>query len=107
MIGLYKFYFRIHCPFDSLGILPPAGSEIRCIARPNAVPVWTPPTLCDHANQIGLQNCEMCTAALYLMFESGRIPLEFIPSCPVRTLPDPIRPSLELLSAPFRPDQRP
>ena len=44
---LYKIQFRICCPFDSLGILPPQESEIRCSIIPGkascfltAVTLW-------------------------------------------------------------------
>lgn len=49
------------------------------------------------------RSCEQCTDAVYLMFQQGLIPVESHPSCPVCILPDPIRPSLELLSKSLSP----
>lgn len=103
MFPIYKIYFRINCPFDSLGTLPPQFSEIRCAIYPGKAPIFGPPSICDNSNKIGLQKCDLCTAALYQMFQQGRISLNFDAAHPVQTLPVPIRPSLEQLSKPERP----
>lgn len=95
---LYKILFKIQCPFDALGVLPAMESEIRCIVLPGKSPLFSTVSLCGHCGKFSQRSCEQCTNAVYLMFKRGLIPLEFFPSCPVRTLSDPIRPYLELLS---------
>lgn len=95
---LYTIHFKIRCPFDPLGTLPPQDSEIRCSTSPDRPPVFSPVNFCDCCTGLNYNSCQKCAAALRLMFQQGLIPLQFHPSCPVRTLPDPIRPSLALLS---------
>lgn len=95
---LYKIMFEIQCPFDALGILPAMESEICCSVVPGKFPVFSVPNVCDHCNDTNFEQCQQCTGAIYQMFRQGLIPVEFLPSWPVRTLPDPIWPCLELLS---------
>lgn len=100
---LYKIMFEIQCPFDALGILPAMESEIRCSVVPGKSPFFFAPNVCGRCNGTNFEQCQQCTAALHQMFQQNIIPLQFYPSCPVRTLPDPIRPSLSLLSEPLPP----
>lgn len=95
---VHKVYFKIQCPFDSLGTLPPQESEIRCAVRPGKEPVFSSPSSCSHCSGTTLNQCAKCVSALYRMFQQGYIPLHFDTANPVQSLPAPIRPSLELLS---------
>ena len=103
---LYKIQFRICCPFDSLGILPPQESEIRCSIIPGKAPVFSPPSPCGRCGEMKPHLCEQCTAAINLMFRQGLIAPRFYPSQPVCVLPDSIRPSLSLLSAQVPPAEQ-
>lgn len=98
MFPTYKICFKIKCPFDALGLLSPQDSEIRCCIPPGKAPVFGPPNVCDACNAACYEQCEKCVTALYLMFQQGRISLDFNASHSVQTLPIPIRPSLALLS---------
>lgn len=102
---LYKINFKIQCPFDSLGAQPAMESEIRCTVLPGKSPLFSTVSPCGRCGELSQHSCEQCTHAVYLMFKRGLIPLEFLPSCPVRSLPDPIRPCLELLSEPAPPTE--
>lgn len=95
---LYTIHFRLQCPFDRLGVLPPQASELRCILQPGSPPLFSSPNVCDHCSGTNFAQCQQCISAVHLMFRRGLIPLELSPSCPVVTLPSPIRPSLSLLS---------
>ena len=95
---LYIIHFSLLCPFDPLGTLPPQASELRCILQPGNPPLFFPPNVCDHCNGTNFAQCQQCTAAVYQMFRQGLIPLKLSPSCPVVTIPSPIRPLLSLLS---------
>lgn len=95
---LYKIYFKIKCPLDTLGTLSSQDSEIRCVVQPGAEPVFCLPSYCNHCNGTNLDQCKKCVSTLYLMFQQGHIPLNFDAAPPVQTLPVPIRPSLELPS---------
>lgn len=103
---LYKIMFEIQCPFDALGVLPALESEICCSVVPGKSPFFFAPNVCGRCNGTNFEQCQQCTAALHQMFRQGLIPVEFLPSWPVRTLPDPIRPCLELLSAPVLPAEQ-
>ena len=103
---LYKIIFKIQCPFDSLGIRPAAESEIRCVVLPGKSPLFSTVSPCGRCGELSQHLCEQCTNAVYLMFKRGLIPLEFLPASPVRSLPDPIRPCLELLSEPAPPTEQ-
>lgn len=95
---VHKVYFKIQCPFDSFGTLPPQESEISFLVDKDSQLVFGPPTVCDRCNGTNMNECGSCITALYLMFQQSRILLDFDLDHLVHQISQPIRPSLELLS---------
>ena len=98
MSFIYTVHFKIRCPFDSFGTLPPQESEIRCYIGPDKEPLFALPSICDHCNGTNFDQCIKCVTTLHQMFQQGHISLNLDVSHPIQTLPAPIRPSLSLLS---------
>ena len=97
-MSICKISFRIQCPFDSFGTIPPQESEILCIVHPGEKPVFGPPNVCDRCNGTNLGECKMCVKALYLMFQLGKVPMDFDFTRSFYQIHTPLRPSLALLS---------
>ena len=95
---VHKVYFKIQCPFDSFGTLPPQESEISFLVDKDSQLVFGPPTVCDRCNGTNLDECKMCVKALYLMFQLGKVPMDFDFTRSFYQIHTPLRPSLALLS---------
>ena len=95
---VHKVYFKIQCPFDSFGTLPPQESEILFLINQENQLVFGLPNVCDRCNGTNLSGCRKCITALYQMFQQSKVALDFDLNHLVHQVDQPIRPSLELLS---------